>query len=67
MPEKLKTDGILVQSKLPNFATALVTVEDIEKLLQLPYNNHHLPACKIAGWFSALSGRQRQYRLLHRS
>lgn len=36
-PEKLKADGILVQSKLPNFATALVSVEDIERLLQLPY------------------------------
>lgn len=36
-PEKLKAEGILVQSQLPNFATALVTIEDIEKLLQLPY------------------------------
>lgn len=36
-PEKLKSDGILVQSQLPNFVTALVTVEDIEKLMQLPY------------------------------
>lgn len=36
-PEKLKGEGILVQSKLPTFATALVTIEDLEKLLQLPY------------------------------
>lgn len=36
-PEKLKTENILVQSQLPNFVTALVTIEDIEKLLQLPY------------------------------
>nr|WP_314498956.1 S8/S53 family peptidase [uncultured Chryseobacterium sp.] len=36
-PEKLKSDGILVQSVLPNFATALVGIEDIEKILQLPY------------------------------
>jgi len=36
-PEKLKAENILVQSQLPNFATALVTIEDIEKLLQLPY------------------------------
>lgn len=35
--EKLKSDGILVQSQLPNFATALVGVEDIEKVIQLPY------------------------------
>ena len=37
MPEKLKAEGILVQSQLPNFVTALVSVEDIERLLQLPY------------------------------
>ncbi len=36
-PEKLKEDGILVQSKLPTFATALASIEDIEKLRQLPY------------------------------
>ncbi|PIF47455.1 putative secreted protein (Por secretion system target) [Chryseobacterium sp. 52] len=36
-PEKLKSDGFLVQSQLPGFATALVTIEDIEKLMQLPY------------------------------
>lgn len=36
-PEKLKSEGILVQSVLPNFATALVGIDDIEKLLQLPY------------------------------
>ncbi|SHM28650.1 Por secretion system C-terminal sorting domain-containing protein [Chryseobacterium carnipullorum] len=36
-PEKLKADGFLVQSQLPNFATALVTIDDIEKLMQLPY------------------------------
>lgn len=37
MPEKLKAEGILVQSKLPNFVTALVTIEDIERLLKFPY------------------------------
>jgi len=36
-PEQLKQDGIIVQTVLPNFATALVGIEDIEKLLQLPY------------------------------
>lgn len=36
-PEKLKSDGFLVQSQLPNFSTALVTIEDIEKLTRLPY------------------------------
>lgn len=36
-PEKLKADGFLVQSQLPNFVTALVGIEDIEKLTQLPY------------------------------
>lgn len=36
-PEKLKSEGILVQSVLPNFATALVGIEDIQKLTQLPY------------------------------
>ncbi|KMQ67039.1 hypothetical protein ACM39_14690 [Chryseobacterium sp. FH2] len=36
-PEKLKSDGILVQSQLPTFATALVSIDDIEKLLKLPY------------------------------
>nr|WP_315026399.1 S8/S53 family peptidase [uncultured Chryseobacterium sp.] len=36
-PERLKSEGILVQSVLPTFVTALVSVEDIEKLLQLPY------------------------------
>ncbi|MCS4303348.1 S8/S53 family peptidase [Chryseobacterium sp. BIGb0232] len=36
-PERLKSEGILVQSVLPNFATALVSIEDIERLLQLPY------------------------------
>ncbi|WP_326980970.1 S8/S53 family peptidase [Chryseobacterium sp. MYb264] len=36
-PEKLKEDGILVQSQLPGFVTALASIEDIEKLRQLPY------------------------------
>lgn len=36
-PEKLKPEGILVQSQFPNFVTALVSIDDIEKLLQLPY------------------------------
>ncbi|MCS3530524.1 S8/S53 family peptidase [Chryseobacterium sp. JUb7] len=36
-PEKLKQDGIIVQSVLPNFATALVGIADIEKLMQLSY------------------------------
>ncbi|WP_312298569.1 S8/S53 family peptidase [Chryseobacterium sp.] len=36
-PEKLKSEGFLVQSQLPTFSTALVTIEDIEKLMQLPY------------------------------
>jgi len=36
-PERLKADGFLIQSILPSFATALVTPEDIEKLMQLSY------------------------------
>ncbi|NIF03984.1 S8 family serine peptidase [Chryseobacterium sp. Tr-659] len=36
-PEKLKSDGFLVQSQLPTFSTALVTIDDIERLMQLPY------------------------------
>ncbi|MCJ7933310.1 MAG: S8 family peptidase [Chryseobacterium sp.] len=36
-PEKLKSDGFLVQSQLPAFSTALVSLEDIEKLTGLPY------------------------------
>ncbi|PXW11056.1 putative secreted protein (Por secretion system target) [Chryseobacterium sp. CBTAP 102] len=36
-PEKLKEDGFLVQSQLPSFSTALVSIEDIERLIQLPY------------------------------
>ncbi|WP_343644147.1 S8/S53 family peptidase [Chryseobacterium sp.] len=36
-PEKLKAEGILLQSQLSNFATALVSIDDIERLLQLPY------------------------------
>lgn len=36
-PEKLKADGFLIQSQFPAFSTALVTIEDIEKLTQLPY------------------------------
>ncbi|WP_276965480.1 S8/S53 family peptidase [Chryseobacterium sp.] len=36
-PEKLKEDGFLVQSQLPSFSTALVSLEDIERLIQLPY------------------------------
>ena len=36
-PEKLKADGFLVQTQLPTFSTALVTVDDIEKLTKLPY------------------------------
>ncbi|WP_312394804.1 S8/S53 family peptidase [Chryseobacterium sp.] len=36
-PEKLKEDGILVQSQLPGFATALASIDDIEKLQNLPY------------------------------
>lgn len=36
-PEKLKADGFIVQSQLPAFSTALVTIEDIERLMQLPY------------------------------
>ncbi|UZU00085.1 hypothetical protein ODZ84_11170 [Chryseobacterium fluminis] len=36
-PEKLKQDGIMVQTVLPSFATALVGIEDLEKLMQLPY------------------------------
>lgn len=36
-PEKLKSDGFLVQSQLPTFSTALVTIQDIERLINLPY------------------------------
>ncbi|MCC3216541.1 S8 family peptidase [Chryseobacterium sp. X308] len=36
-PEKLKADGFIIQSQLPAFSTALVTIEDIERLMQLPY------------------------------
>ncbi|KAA2224659.1 S8/S53 family peptidase [Chryseobacterium sediminis] len=36
-PEKLKADGFIIQSQLPTFSTALVTIEDIERLTQLPY------------------------------
>ncbi|ROH90017.1 T9SS C-terminal target domain-containing protein [Chryseobacterium cucumeris] len=36
-PEKLKGDGFLIQSQFPAFSTALVTIEDIERLTQLPY------------------------------
>ena len=36
-PEKLKSDGFLVQTQLPTFSTALVTIEDIERLTKLPY------------------------------
>lgn len=36
-PEKLKSDGFLVQSQLPTFSTALVSLEDIERLMELPY------------------------------
>lgn len=36
-PEKLKADGFIIQSQLPSFSTALVTIEDIERLVQLPY------------------------------
>ncbi|MFS4473935.1 S8/S53 family peptidase [Chryseobacterium sp. T20] len=36
-PEKLKADGFLVQSQFPAFSTALVSIEDIERLTQLPY------------------------------
>ncbi|MDR6487867.1 subtilisin family serine protease [Chryseobacterium vietnamense] len=36
-PEKLKEDGFLVQSQFPAFSTALVSIEDIERLTQLPY------------------------------
>lgn len=36
-PEKLKKDGFLIQSQFPAFSTALVSIEDIEKLTQLPY------------------------------
>lgn len=36
-PEKLKADGFLVQSQLPTFSTALVSIEDIERLTKLPY------------------------------
>ncbi|MBB6331800.1 subtilisin family serine protease [Chryseobacterium sediminis] len=36
-PEKLKADGFIIQSQLPSFSTALVTIEDIERLTQLPY------------------------------
>lgn len=36
-PEKLKADGFLVQSQLPDFSTALVSIEDLERLTTLPY------------------------------
>ncbi|MDR6369580.1 subtilisin family serine protease [Chryseobacterium bernardetii] len=36
-PEKLKEDGFLVQSQFPAFSTALVSIEDIERLIHLPY------------------------------
>ncbi len=36
-PEKLKADGFLVQSQLPTFSTALVSIEDIERLMTLSY------------------------------
>lgn len=36
-PEKLKADGFLVQTQLPTFSTALVSLEDIDKLTKLPY------------------------------
>lgn len=36
-PEKLKADGFIIQSQLPTFSTALVSIEDIERLVQLPY------------------------------
>lgn len=36
-PEKLKADGFLVQTQLPTFSTALVSLEDIERLMKLPY------------------------------
>lgn len=36
-PEKLKEDGFLVQSQFPAFSTALVSIEDIERLTRLPY------------------------------
>uniref|UniRef100_UPI003218FD8D S8 family serine peptidase n=1 Tax=Chryseobacterium sp. TaxID=1871047 RepID=UPI003218FD8D len=36
-PENLKAEGFLMQSILPDFVTALVTIEDIEKLTELPY------------------------------
>lgn len=36
-PDRLKSEGILVQSVLPSFATALVGIDDIQKLTQLPY------------------------------
>ncbi|WP_347218250.1 hypothetical protein, partial [Chryseobacterium sp.] len=32
-PEKLKSDGFLVQSQLPAFSTSLVSLEDIERLM----------------------------------
>lgn len=36
-PEKLKADGFIVQSQFPTFSTALASIEDIERLTQLPY------------------------------
>ncbi|QBO57992.1 S8/S53 family peptidase [Chryseobacterium salivictor] len=33
--EKLKANGILVQSTLPKFVTALVTIDDLEKMAQM--------------------------------
>lgn len=34
-PEKLKANGILVQSTLPKFVTALATIEDLEKMAEM--------------------------------
>ncbi|MEJ5050461.1 S8/S53 family peptidase [Chryseobacterium culicis] len=36
-PEKLKADGFLIQSQLPTFSTALVSMDDLERLTKLPY------------------------------
>ncbi|MBP1167181.1 subtilisin family serine protease [Chryseobacterium sp. PvR013] len=36
-PEKLKADGFLIQSQLPTFSTALVSMDDLERLKKLPY------------------------------
>lgn len=35
--EKLKADGFLIQSQLPTFSTALVSMDDLERLTKLPY------------------------------